>query len=103
MKSSPQEAVPAALATREGSTAAERVSVIIPAYNVAPYIAETLNSVFAQTKSAFEVIVVNDGSPDTVELEEVLQPSATALCISSRRTAGFPERAIPGSVQPPGI
>jgi len=52
----------------------ERVSVIIPAYNVAPYIAETLSSVFAQTTSAFEVIVVNDGSPDTEELEEALQP-----------------------------
>src|SRR5215471_1380053 len=50
----------------------ERVSVIIPAYNVAPYIAETLKSVFAQTKSAFEVIIVNDGSPDTEKLEEVL-------------------------------
>jgi glycosyltransferase involved in cell wall biosynthesis len=81
MKSSPQATVPDALATRAGSagqfidaSGAERVSVIIPAYNVAPYIAETLNSVFAQTKSAFEVIVVNDGSPDTVELEEVLQP-----------------------------
>src|SRR5258708_15528247 len=81
MKSSPQVAVPDALPTREGSagqfidaSGAERVSVIIPAYNVAPYIAETLNSVFAQTKSAFEVIVVNDGSPDTAELEEGLRP-----------------------------
>lgn len=53
---------------------AERVSVIIPAYNVAPYIAETLTSVFAQTKPVFEVIVVNDGSPDTEKLEKVLQP-----------------------------
>src|SRR5260370_36978455 len=64
---------------REGSTGqsieasgAERVSVIIPAYNVAPYIAETLESVFAQTKSAFEVIIVNDGSPDTEKLEGAL-------------------------------
>ncbi len=56
------------------ASGAERVSVIIPAYNVAPYIAETLKSVFAQTKPAFEVIVVNDGSPDTEKLEEVLQP-----------------------------
>jgi hypothetical protein len=48
------------------------VSVIIPAYNTAPLIAETLDSVFAQTFRDFEVIVVNDGSPDTPALENVL-------------------------------
>jgi glycosyltransferase involved in cell wall biosynthesis len=50
------------------------VSVIIPAYKVAPYITQTLNSVFAQTLTEFEVIVVNDGSPDTYELERALAP-----------------------------
>lgn len=48
------------------------VSVVIPAYNVAPYISETLDSVFAQTFALYEVIVVNDGSPDTKELERAL-------------------------------
>lgn len=50
------------------------VSVIIPAYNVARYIVETLDSAFAQTFNDFEIIVVNDGSPDTAELENVLHP-----------------------------
>ncbi len=50
------------------------VSVVIPAYNVAPYIRETLESVFAQTFSNFEVIVVNDGSPDTEEFECAIEP-----------------------------
>jgi len=50
------------------------VSVIIPAYQIAPYVAETLESVFAQTEKDFEVIVVNDGSPDTDELERALAP-----------------------------
>ncbi|HMX29971.1 MAG TPA: glycosyltransferase family 2 protein, partial [Blastocatellia bacterium] len=40
------------------------VSIIIPAYNVAPFIAETLDSVFAQTYRDFEVILINDGSTD---------------------------------------
>ena len=51
-----------------------KISVIIPAYNVAPYIGETLRSVFAQTFTDFEVIVINDGSPDTEEFERVLTP-----------------------------
>ncbi len=51
-----------------------RVSIITPAYNIAEYIAETLDSVFAQTFGDFEIIVVNDGSPDTDQFERILEP-----------------------------
>jgi glycosyltransferase involved in cell wall biosynthesis len=51
-----------------------KVSVIIPSYKTANLIAACLDSVFAQTYSDVEAIVVNDGSPDTAELEKVLQP-----------------------------
>ncbi|HEV1287092.1 MAG TPA: glycosyltransferase family A protein [Bryobacteraceae bacterium] len=51
------------------------VSVLIPAYRVSPYIAEALDSVFSQNFShPFEVILVNDGSPDTAELEKAIAP-----------------------------
>ena len=50
------------------------VSVIIPAYNVAPFIGEALESVMAQSFTDFEVIVINDGSPDTAELERAIEP-----------------------------
>jgi glycosyltransferase involved in cell wall biosynthesis len=53
--------------------------VIIPAYNAAEFIGETLDSVFAQTFSDFEVIVVNDGSPDTEALEQKLKPYPARL------------------------
>lgn len=40
------------------------ISVIVPAYNAANYLTETLNALNEQTFSAFEVIVVDDGSTD---------------------------------------
>lgn len=49
-----------------------RVSVVVPAFNVAEFIAETLDSALAQIFRDFEIIVVNDGSPDTIQLEKVL-------------------------------
>src|ERR1700730_11464637 len=53
---------------------APAVSVIIPAYKVAAFIRETIDSVLAQTFTNYEVIVINDGSPDTLELERALEP-----------------------------
>lgn len=49
------------------------VSVIIPAYKIAPFVVETLDSVLAQTFKHYEIIVINDGSPDTQELEKHLE------------------------------
>ena len=40
------------------------VSVVVPVYNMAQYLGETLASILASTYSNIEVIVVNDGSTD---------------------------------------
>lgn len=40
------------------------ISVVIPVYNVERYIAGCLNSVFAQSFTDFEIVIVNDGSKD---------------------------------------
>jgi len=40
------------------------VSIVIPVYNVEKYLKETLESLLSQHLTAFEVILVNDGSTD---------------------------------------
>lgn len=42
----------------------QKVSVIIPVYNSEKYIAKCLESVIHQTYSAYEILVINDGSKD---------------------------------------
>lgn len=41
-----------------------KVSVILPVYNVAPYLDETFESLLNQTLQEIEIIAVNDGSTD---------------------------------------
>jgi len=53
---------------------APAVSVVIPVFNVTKYIGETLDSLRQQTFRNFETILVNDGCPDTENLERVLEP-----------------------------
>jgi glycosyltransferase involved in cell wall biosynthesis len=69
-------------------SAAPLISVIIPAFNVAPYVGETLGSVFAQTFTDFEVIIVNDGSPDTEEFERAIQPYQERICYLKQENRG---------------
>jgi glycosyltransferase involved in cell wall biosynthesis len=48
------------------------VSIVIPCFYAVEFVPEALESVFTQTFADFEVVVVNDGSPQTRELEELL-------------------------------
>ena len=72
------------------------ISIIIPAYNAAPWIAETIKSALAQTWPQIEILVVDDGSTDatasivrqfTVDrLRVISQPNAGA---SAARNTGL--------------
>jgi glycosyltransferase involved in cell wall biosynthesis len=49
-----------------------RVSLVIPCFKDSATLGRALDSVFAQSRAADEVIVVNDASPETSEIEVVL-------------------------------
>ena len=44
-----------------------KISIILPIYNVAPYLDETFESLLNQSLQEFEIIAVNDGSTDKSE------------------------------------
>ena len=62
-------------------------SVVIPAYNVQDYIEQTLDSVFSQMFTDFEVVVVDDGSTDCTG-ERVMRYSDPRLRIIHQRNRG---------------
>ena len=56
------------------------VTVLMPAYNAGPYIAEAIDSVLAQTFADFELLIINDGSTDdTVAIIERYKDSRIRL------------------------
>ena len=42
----------------------ELISIIVPIYNTEKYLRQCLDSIINQTYTNFEVLLVNDGSPD---------------------------------------
>jgi glycosyltransferase involved in cell wall biosynthesis len=88
LKDEPNDSAAVTRVAADAAGAAPAVSVVVPAYNVAAYIAEALESVFAQTFTDYEVIVVNDGSPDTEELERALVPYRARLVYLKQENAG---------------
>lgn len=67
------------------------VTVIMPAYGVAKYIGAAIDSVLNQTFTDYEIIVVNDGAPDTEELEIVLAPYGDRIVYLKHENRGLSE------------
>ena len=73
-------------------------SIILPIYNVAPYLERCINSIFAQSFKDYEIILVDDGSTDTCPqiCDEYAKRAPNVRVIhkangglSSARNAGF--------------
>jgi len=64
------------------------VSVVIPAYNAAAYVAQAVDSVLAQDYPQVEVIVVNDGSKD--DTLDVLRGYGDRIRVIDQANAGPP-------------
>lgn len=66
---------------------AETVSVVIPAYNCARYLPETIESALSQTLPPLEVIVIDDGSTD--DTAEVLARYEGRISYIRQRNMGI--------------
>lgn len=62
------------------------ISVIIPVYNGSRYIAEALESVIKQSFQAFEIIVIDDGSSDS--LDKALKPYSSRIRLFRQENKG---------------
>jgi glycosyltransferase involved in cell wall biosynthesis len=60
-------------------TAMKKISVYIPAYNAARYLARAIEGVLAQTFPADEILVIDDGSRDTTAEIAARYPSVTLV------------------------
>jgi len=66
------------------------ISVVIPCYNVATFIEETLATILEQSYPQVEILVVNDGSTD--ETKEVLEPFKDVVRYFEIPNSGGPSR-----------
>lgn len=69
-----------------------KLSIVIPVYNVEPFIRATLDSIYKQgvDESLFEVIVVNDGTPDnSMATVKTFAVAHTNLAIINQRNQGL--------------
>jgi glycosyltransferase involved in cell wall biosynthesis len=72
----------------ERTPRAPRVSIVIPVYNGSNYLREAIDSALAQTYSAIEVLVVNDGSTDGGATEAIARSYGERIRYLAKENGG---------------
>lgn len=62
-------------------------SIVIPAYNCAQYIQQTLRSIYNQTEGNYEIVIGNDDSTDNL-LELLAQETDPRLRVVTQENGG---------------
>src|SRR5215212_2774004 len=73
---------------KEQHTGAGLVSVISPCYNQAHFLGEAIESVLAQSYRPFEIVVVDDGSPDNTSEVAARYPRVRCIRQENQGLAG---------------
>ena len=71
-----------------------RISVIVPAYNAAPWLSESIDSLLAQTCKNMEILVVDDGSTDNTP--QVLAGYGDRIRVIRQKNAGVTAARLAG-------
>ena len=68
------------------------VTIVIPVYNGADYLAEAIDSALAQTYKNIDIVVVNDGSNDGGATERIAKSYGDRSSTSASRMVVSPRR-----------
>ena len=60
-----------------------RITVIVPVYKVEPYLSRCVDSILSQTFTDFDLVLIDDGSPD--RCGAICDEYAAAYSLSGRR------------------
>lgn len=70
----------------------KQISIIVPIYNVEHYLPQCLNSLLNQDLTSYEIICVNDGSPDnSKEIVEAFQSKNENIILINQENKGLSE------------
>lgn len=81
----------------------EKISIIIPTYNIEQYVGACLDSVINQTWENLEIIVVDDGSTDdTVKILEIYAKKDVRIKVIKKENGGVTSARLVGVQQATG-